>query len=81
MIGDGVERVAPELVVPDEDEEQVELHPALRVDGLHLALSHLLALQHRVLHHRLQIVDSAEEVEVSHIQVLCAGNELILMFS
>ena len=51
MIGDGVERVAPELVVSDEDEEQVKLHPTLRVDGLHLALSHLLALQHRVLHH------------------------------
>ena len=76
MIGHGVERVAPELVVSDEYKEQVKLHPALRVDNLHLALSHLFALQHRILHHRLQVVDSAEEVEVSHVQMLCAENQL-----
>ena len=79
MIGHGVERVASELVVSDEYQEQVKLHPALCVDDLHLTLSHLLALQHRVFHHRFQVVNSAEEVEVPHIQMLGAENQLQLL--
>ena len=79
MIGNGVESVAPELVVSDEYEQEVELHSALRVDNFHLPLAHLLALQHRILHHRLYVVDPSEEVEVPHIQMLGAGKYIVLV--
>ena len=67
MIGDGVEGVRSQLVVPDEDEEQVELDAALDVDDLVLPLAHLLALQDRLLDHRLHLVHPPEEREVPHV--------------
>ena len=64
MIGHSVEGVAPELVVPDEDEEQVELDAALCLDDLVLPLAHLLGLEDGLLHDGLDVVHPAQEVEV-----------------
>ena len=41
VVGDCVEGVTPQLVVPHQDEQQVELDPALDVDHFVLPLAHL----------------------------------------
>ena len=41
MVGDSVKGVAPELVIPDLDEEKIELDSTFDVDHFVLAFAHL----------------------------------------
>jgi hypothetical protein len=67
--GDGVEGVGPQLVVPHEDQQQVEQDPSLHIDRLVLPPAHLLRLDHRLLDLRLGVRDAAQVGEILHVQM------------
>ena len=70
MVRDGVESVAPQLVVSHKDEKKIELDPPFNVDDFVLSLPHLLALKNRLLDLRLDALHPTHEVKVGHVQVL-----------
>jgi hypothetical protein len=67
--GDGVEGVGAQLVVPHQDEQQVEQHAPLHIDRLVLPPAHLLRLDHRLLDLRLGVRDAAQVREIPHVQM------------
>ncbi len=67
--GDGVEGVGAQLVVPHQDEQQVEQDAPLHIDRLVLPSAHLLRLDHRFLDLRLDVRDAAQEGEILHVQM------------
>jgi hypothetical protein len=67
--GDRVEGVGAQLVVPHQDEQQVEQDPPLHIDRLVLPPAHLLRLDHRLLDLRLDVRDAAQVREILHVQM------------
>ena len=67
--GYGVEGVGAQLVVPHEDQQQVEQHASLHIDRLVLPSAHLLRLDHRLLDLRLGVRDAAQVGEIPHAQM------------
>ncbi len=67
--GDRVEGVGPQLVVPHQDQQQVEQDPSLHIDRLVLPPAHLLRLDHRLLDLRLGVRDAAQVGEILHVQM------------
>ena len=70
MIRNCVQRVTPQLVIPDQDEQKIQLNPTFNINHFILALPHLLALQDRFPNLTLNILNPSKELEISHPQVL-----------
>ncbi len=67
--GDRVECIGAQLVIPHQDQQQVEQDPPLHIDRLVLPSAHLLRLDHRLLDLRLDVRDAAQVREILHAQM------------